>query len=176
MTRIVSVPPPRQPGRYAVALVCLGNICRSPTADVVLTRYLEDASIDGVSVESCGTGDWHRGEPMDHRSAEILREAGYDPDRHRARHFDATWFDHDLILVMDRSNRRDVLAELPADRRDRVRMFRSYDPEALDADIASGVGPDVPDPWYGGTAGFRDVLTMVERTARVIAAEVAVRS
>lgn len=153
---------------YRIALVCLGNICRSPTAEVVLRRFLDDAEVDGITVESCGTGVWHRGEPMDRRSAEVLRAAGYDPDRHRARHFDATWYDHDLILVMDAANRSDVLAELPADRHDRVRMFRSYDPEAPDA--------DVPDPWYGGTAGFLDVLAIVERTARAITDEVAARS
>lgn len=154
---------------YRIALVCLGNICRSPTADVVLTRMIAETGPDDVLVESCGTGDWHRGEPMDERSAAVLRTAGYAPDGHRARHFDRTWFDHDLILVMDAANRREVLAQLPADRHDRVRMFRSYDPEAAGADPRTGVGPDVPDPWYGGAQGFREVLTMVERTCRSLA-------
>lgn len=143
---------------YRIALVCLGNICRSPTADVVLNRMITDAGLAGeVEVSSSGTGDWHLGEPMDRRSAEVLREAGYDPDRHRARHFDSSWYDHDLILVMDSANRRDVLAELPGDRHDRVRMFRDYDPEAP--------GADLPDPWYGGRQGFLEVLEIVERTA-----------
>jgi protein-tyrosine phosphatase len=156
---------------YRIALVCLGNVCRSPTAEVVLRRALDEAGVPGVDVESCGTGDWHRGEPMDPRSAAVLRAAGYDPDRHRARHFDERWFDHDLILVMDRANRRAVLATLPADRHDRVRLFRSYDPLAPDADRPRGEGPDVPDPWYGGAAGFDEVLAIVERTAAALVEE-----
>lgn len=154
---------------YRIALVCLGNICRSPTADVVLNAMLADAGLDGEYVaESCGTGDWHLGEPMDRRSALALEAAGYDPSRHRARQFDSSWHDHDLILVMDDANLRDVLATLPADRHDRVRMFRSYDPEG---------GPDaeVPDPWYGGAQGFLDVVALTERTCRAIVEDLRVR-
>jgi protein-tyrosine phosphatase len=150
---------------YRVALVCLGNICRSPIADVVVNAELRAAGLaDRIEVTSCGTGTWHVGEPMDERAAGVLRGAGYDPSRHRARHFGADWHDHDLILVMDRANLADVLAELPADRHDRVRMFRSYDPE-VDAGHTDDV-PDVPDPFYGGPEGFDDVLAIVERTAR----------
>lgn len=155
---------------YRIALVCLGNICRSPTADVVLNRMLADAGLgDRFVAESCGTGDWHVGEAMDRRSALALEAAGYDPSAHRARHFDPDWHDHDLILVMDADNLRDVLADLPSERHDRVRMFRSFDPEAPAADLAGGTGPDVPDPWYGGPQGFLDVLALVERTSAVIA-------
>ena len=161
---------------HRIALVCLGNICRSPTADVVLNAMLAEAGLeDRYVAESCGTGDWHLGEPMDRRSALALEAAGYDPSAHRARHFDESWHDHDLILVMDGANLRDVLATLPADRHDRVRMFRSYDPEAPGADPATGVGPDVPDPWYGGAQGFLDVLAMVERTCRAIVADLSER-
>lgn len=144
-----------------IALVCLGNICRSPTADVVLNARLADAGLDGVIVaESCGTGDWHVGEPMDRRTAKVLSDAGYDASRHRARTFGPEWFDHDLILTMDASNHADVLAQLPGDRHSRVRLFRTWDPER---DPQAPV-PDVPDPWYGGTQGFLDVLAIVERT------------
>lgn len=151
-----------------VALVCLGNICRSPTADVVLNRLLDDAGVTGVEVTSSGTGDWHVGEPMDRRSAEVLREAGYDPDTHRARQFGPDWFDHDLILVMDAANLADVRELLPADRHDRVKMFRAFDPGAAGADPETGAGPDLPDPWYGGRDGFLEVLATVERTAAAL--------
>jgi protein-tyrosine phosphatase len=153
---------------YRIALVCLGNICRSPIADVVLNTEVEKAGlVDQVEVTSCGTGTWHVGEPMDDRAAAVLSTSGYDPTRHRARHFGADWHDHDLILVMDRSNLADVLAELPADRHDRVRMFRSYDPD-VDRSDPDRI-PDVPDPFYGGPEGFDEVLAIVERTAhRVI--------
>ena len=150
-----------------IALVCLGNICRSPTAEVVLNARLVDAGLDGLIVaESCGTGDWHVGEPMDRRTARVLDDAGYDASRHRARTFGPDWLDHDLILTMDAANHADVLAQVPAERHDRVRLFRTWDPE-----VAPGAPvPDVPDPWYGGPAGFLDVLAIVERTCDAIVA------
>ena len=157
---------------YRIALVCLGNICRSPMADVVLNARLGEAGLSGtIEATSCGTGTWHIGEPMDPRAAAVLTEAGYDAGRHRARHFGADWHDHDLILTMDQSNRAEVLAQLPADRHDRVRMFRSYDPGVGAADPDDV--PDVPDPFYGGPAGFDEVLAIVERTARNLVGELA---
>jgi protein-tyrosine phosphatase len=155
---------------YRIALVCLGNICRSPIADVVLNAVLHEAGAsDTVEVTSCGTGTWHLGEPMDARAAAVLTAAGYDASRHRARHFGPDWHDHDLILVMDHANLADVLAELPPDRHDRVRLFRSFDPE-VQADDPAEV-PDVPDPFYGGPEGFDDVLAMIERTAHALVKE-----
>jgi protein-tyrosine-phosphatase len=109
--------PPRR-----IALVCLGNICRSPTAEVVMNSLLAQAGLDAAA-ESCGTAGWHVGEPMDPRSAAVLASAGYDPSRHRARQFGPDWFDCDLILVMDRQNLADVREVLPAQRHDRVRLF-----------------------------------------------------
>lgn len=146
---------------FRVEVTCLGNICRSPMAHVVLERRLEDAGLaEDVVVTSSGTGGWHEGEPMDRRAAAILREAGYDPSRHRARTFTTdTYAETDLMLAMDHSNLADMVDRSPtAEDADRVRMFRSFDPEAHEGD------DEVPDPWYGGTDGFRDVLAMVERT------------
>jgi protein-tyrosine phosphatase len=166
LTSPATLPPPRRPGHYAVALVCLGNICRSPTAHVVLEQRLADAGLDDrVEVHSAGTGDWHLGEPMDPRAAAALREAGYDPSRHRARQYDASWeATHDLVLAMDHQNLTD-LADPGSGPGDRVRLFRDFDPV--------GTGGEVPDPWYGGPDGFALVLTMVERTADVLVAELA---
>jgi protein-tyrosine phosphatase len=154
-----ALPPARTPGSYAVALVCLGNICRSPMADVVLQERLVRAGLDDrVSVASCGTGDWHVGHPMDPRAAATLEAAGYDPTRHRAQTLDASWFERfDLVLAMDGSNLADVRAlrgSTPDP--DRAMLFRSLDP--VDP------GSEVPDPYYGGDAGFEEVLAMVERT------------
>jgi len=147
---------------YRIALVCLGNICRSPIADVVVNAALLEAGLaERVEATSCGTGTWHVGEPMDARAAAVLEASGYDASRHSARHFDADWHDHDLILVMDKANLADVLAQLPAERHDRVQLFRSYDPEVRPGDDV----PDLPDPFYGGPEGFDDVLAVVERTA-----------
>jgi protein-tyrosine phosphatase len=151
-----SLPPARTPGQYAVALVCLGNICRSPMADVVLQDRLARAGLgDRVSVASCGTGDWHVGNRMDSRAATTLTAAGYDATRHRAQQLDPAWFDRfDLLLAMDRSNLEDVLASTTAP--ERAMLFRSFDP--------ADPGGEVPDPYYGGDNGFQEVLAMVERT------------
>jgi protein-tyrosine phosphatase len=158
----VSYPPlpaPRIPGRYRIALVCLGNICRSPMADVVLASMVDDAGLAGrVEVTSSGTGGWHVGDPMDRRAAATLTAEGYDATRHRAQQFASAWLeDRDLVLAMDVSN----LADLGG-ASERVRLFRDFDP--------IGSGGEVPDPYYGGDAGFEEVLTMVERTCATLVA------
>jgi protein-tyrosine phosphatase len=162
VTSVAELPPPRTEGKYAVALVCLGNICRSPMADVVLSEQVEKAGLAGaVTVASCGTGDWHTGQPMDRRAAATLAAAGFDPTRHRARLFDPTWLDrHDLVLAMDEQNLADVTAVAASAHEGRVRLFRDFDP--------IGQGGEVPDPYYGGPAGFEEVLGMVERTSAAL--------
>jgi protein-tyrosine phosphatase len=156
------LPLARTPGSYSIGLVCLGNICRSPMAHVVLEARLAAAGLDDrVEVHSSGTGDWHVGKPMDSRAAATLTSAGYDPTRHRAQTFPASWYaDLDLLLAMDAAN----LADLGG-AGDRVRMFRDVDP--------AEPGGEVPDPYYGGPAGFEEVLSMVERTADALVAALA---
>ncbi|MBP2703437.1 low molecular weight phosphotyrosine protein phosphatase [Microbispora sp. RL4-1S] len=143
-----------------VCLVCLGNICRSPMAEVVLRRTLAERGLD-VEVDSAGTGGWHAGEPMDERALAILADYGYDGSSHRARRFDSAWFaERDLVLAMDRDNLRALRAIAPpgAD----VRLFRSFDPAAPE-------DAEVPDPYYGGRQGFLDVLRMVEAASDGVA-------
>ena len=144
---------------YRVAVVCLGNICRSPMADVVVNDRLEAAGLDDrVEVVSAGTGGWHVGGPMDRRAAALLTTHGYDATRHRAQQIEADWFDDvDLVLAMDADNFADLVAMGPADR---VRMFRDFDPR-----VGAAGDRDVPDPYFGGDDGFEEVLAMVERTA-----------
>lgn len=159
------LPAPRTPGRYRVALVCLGNICRSPMAHVVLDARVAEAGLDDrVTVLSAGTGDWHVGGPMDRRAAALLTAEGYDASRHRAQQVLPSWLDEcDLLLAMDAENLRDLRALGEAEP-ERLRLFRDLDPE----------GPgDVPDPYYGGDAGFAGVLAMVERTSAAIVEELA---
>ena len=156
------LPAPRDPGRYRIELVCLGNICRSPMAHVVLEERLAEAGLGGVvEVTSSGTGDWHVGNRMDRRAAATLSAAGYDPTRHRARQYDAgSAGDVDLVLAMDSDNLNDLGGVSP-----RVMLFRTFDP----VDPADELDRDVPDPYYGGDAGFEEVLTMVERTSASLA-------
>ncbi|WP_110240250.1 low molecular weight protein-tyrosine-phosphatase [Nocardioides gilvus] len=154
-----SLPAPRHEGRYRVAMVCLGNICRSPVADVVFSERVAAAGLaDRVEVVSAGTADYHVGKPMDPRAAQSLTTAGYDPSRHRAQQFQAVWHDEaDLILVMDNSNLADVRGLGDGGEPERVRLFRDFDPDFP--------GGEVPDPYYGGEEGFGEVLSMVERTS-----------
>ena len=165
-----SLPPPREPGAYRLALVCLGNICRSPMAHVVLEARLAETGLDDrVHVRSAGTGGWHVDEPMDRRAAATLGTAGYDPSRHRGRQFGADWFaSSDLVLAMDTSNLQDLqdLAGTDADA-SRLRRFRDLDPAATDVDR------DVPDPYYGADDGFATVLAMVERTSDALVSALA---
>lgn len=146
---------------YRVALVCLGNICRSPMAHVILNDHLASAELaSDIEVSSAGTGGWHAGEPMDPRAAAALTSAGYDPSGHAARQFTTDWYaDHDLILAMDQSNFVDITDLSPTvAEQSKVQMFRDFDPQATRADN------EVPDPWYGGGDGFADVRAMIERT------------
>ncbi|MCF6375995.1 low molecular weight phosphotyrosine protein phosphatase [Nocardioides KLBMP 9356] len=123
----------------------------------MLEQRIADAGLDDVvEVASSGTGGWHVGNPMDPRAAQTLRAAGYDPTRHRARQWDTTWPEaYDVVLVMDEQNLADV-----GGRTDRVGLLRDFDP--VDR------GSEVPDPYYGGTDGFEEVLAMVERTSEAI--------
>ncbi len=159
------LPPGRTPGRYALALVCLGNICRSPMADVVLAERVAAAGLaDRVTVASCGTGDWHVGRPMDPRAAATLTGAGRDATRHRAQQLDPSWAERfDVLLAMDESNLASIRSGTPGSlEAGRALLFRSFDP--------FGTGGEVPDPYYGGDSGFEEVLAMVERTTDVILA------
>jgi protein-tyrosine phosphatase len=153
---------------YRIVFVCMGNICRSPTAEVVFAKLLDDAGLaDKVTIASAGTGNWHVGDGMDKRARKTLAEAGYDGSRHRAQQFVADWFEHyDLIVAMDRQNRW-FLEELApdADGKAKIRMLMSYDPTAR----ARGE-LDVPDPYYEDN--FADVLALVERGCQGLLAEV----
>ena len=162
------LPPKRRADRapYRIAVVCLGNICRSPMGHVVLAEKVAQAGLDDrVEIASAGTAGWHVGKPMDRRAAATLAAAGYDGSEHEASQFEARWYDdHDLVLAMDHSNHADLL-DLAADvEPGRLRMFRDFDPRATDDDR------EVPDPYYGGDDGFTDVLRTVERTADAIVA------
>ena len=148
------------PAPFRVCFVCSGNICRSPTAEVVLRSYLADAGLDGrVEVESSGTGNWHVGDPADRRTVQTMAEAGYDGSAHRARQFDASWFARlDLVLALDASHLADLRALAPdSSASDKIRLLRSFDPEAVRAGTL-----DVDDPFYGGVEDFERVLVEVE--------------
>lgn len=141
-------------------MICSGNICRSPTAEVVLRAGLAEAGLaDAVEVISGGLGDWHVGDPMDQRAARLLAEHDYDPSGHRAQQVQPDWFDDcDVLFAMDAGHERDLRELANRHGRDPARVVRFRDADPI------GRGGEVPDPYYGGTDGFQEVLSMVERT------------
>jgi protein-tyrosine phosphatase len=139
-----------------ILFVCLGNICRSPTAEGVMRRLVREHGLeDEIEIDSAGTGGWHVGAPPDARATEAAGRRGTDLAG-AARRFDpGRDFDRfDLIVAMDAENRRELLGLAPDDdARSKIRMFRSGD-------------RDVPDPYYGGPDGFDEVLDLVEEAAQ----------
>ncbi len=147
--------------------VCMGNICRSPTAEGVMRSLLREQGLeDEVEIDSAGTGGWHAGDPPDARATEAARRRGIALEG-AARQVRASDFEHyDLLLAADRENLRDLRAVAPDEAaRAKVRLLREYDPDSR-GDL------DVPDPYYGGPDGFEDVLDLVEAACRGLLAEV----
>jgi protein-tyrosine phosphatase len=149
-----------------ICFVCSGNICRSPTAEVVMRRLVAQAGLSGrIDMCSAGIGDWHAGAAADARSADALRERGYDASGHRARQVTRQdLVDHDLVVAMDRGHARELARMLPVGSDCEIRLLLSYD--------ADSAVLDVPDPYYGGPSGFADVLAMIERACQCLLAEV----
>jgi protein-tyrosine phosphatase len=144
-----------------ILFVCMGNICRSPTAEGVMRRLLEDAGLgDRVEVESAGTGGWHAGEPPDERATLAARRRGITLSGAAQQVRPADFRRFDLLIALDRANLRELLALAPDEEAaEKVRLLREFDP-AADGDL------DVPDPYYGGDRGFETVLDMVEAACR----------
>lgn len=148
-----------------VLFVCLGNICRSPSAEGVFRQQLLNAGLDGrVHVDSAGTGPWHVGKPADSRASAAALQRGYDLSALRGRQVSQADFEQfDLILAMDHSNFADLKALQPANSRAELDLYlRRYQ---LDAD-------EVPDPYYGGADGFEQVLDMLEQAGAQLLNEV----
>jgi len=152
-----------------VLFVCMGNICRSPTAEGVMAALLREEGLDGsVTLDSAGTGGWHAGHPPDERATAAAHARGIELSG-AARQVRASDFaDFDLLVAMDRDNERDLLAAAPDDAaRAKVRLLRTYDPES-----AAAGELDVPDPYYGGPDGFERVLDVVQAGCRGLLADV----
>lgn len=148
-----------------VLTVCLGNICRSPTAQAAIRDAAAERGLD-LEVDSAGTGDWHIGELPDERMRAAASEAGLTLDS-RGRQVGADDLaDFDLVLAMDSDNLRVVESLERADSTARVELFRTWDPDAGD-DL------DVPDPYYGGRRGFEEVVEICRRTARSLVEDLA---
>ncbi|ERI51550.1 phosphotyrosine protein phosphatase [Pseudomonas sp. EGD-AK9] len=148
-----------------VLFVCLGNICRSPTAEGVLRHKLRAAGLeDRVQVDSAGTGDWHVGKAPDSRTRIAAQRRGYDLSALRARQVEAADFQRfDLILAMDQSNLRNLQALRPAGAQADLDLYLRRYELALD---------EVPDPYYGGEDGFERVLDLIEQASEALLTEI----
>ena len=150
-----------------VLFVCTGNICRSPTAHGVLRRLAREAGLeDHVFVDSAGTHDYHAGESPDRRAQKHAARRGYDLSELKARRIRAADFrNFDLILAMDRGHMELLERDCPPGEHHKLRLFTEY----VDGAVA---GDQVPDPYYGGSAGFERVLDLVESGARGLLGEI----
>lgn len=151
----------------SILFVCMGNICRSPTAEGVVQKLIDEQGLsDRVRLDSAGTHAYHVGEPPDHRAAAAALERGIEIAHLRARKVaPEDFYNFDLLLAMDVDNLQ-VLQELqPADSAAQVRLMLDYS--------KSNPNGTVPDPYYGGAAGFERVLDLLEESATGLLAEIA---
>lgn len=141
--------------RPRLLFVCMGNICRSPTVEVVARAEFARAGLD-IVVDSAGTEDYHIGKQADARSIRMAERHGYPLAAHRARQVSAEDFEHwDHLLVMDQVNLRALLARTPAVARERVQLFLPF------AGISNV--QELPDPYYGQEEDFTLALTLAQR-------------
>ena len=158
--------PAAQPSRTSVLFVCMGNICRSPTAEAVFREHAERAGLGHrLLIDSAGTGDWHVGEPPDHRAIVHARRRGYDLASLRARQVRRDDFSRFAwILAMDMGNLRDLVALRPRDYPGHLGLLLDFVPDV--------VAREVPDPYFGGPEGFEAVLDLMERASVALLARI----
>ena len=153
--------------KIGILFVCMGNICRSPTAEAVFRKMAEEAGlVEKIFIDSAGTHDYHIGSPPDERSMRAARGRGYDMSGLRARQVEAKdflVFDH--VLAMDRNNLAILKRIAEPGLQRRARLFMEFSRDFTDL--------EVPDPYYGGAQGFETVLDRVESASRGLLAQIA---
>jgi len=149
-----------------VLFVCMGNICRSPTAEGVFRKlHGELTPALDIEIDSAGTHAYHIGDPPDSRSQAAALKRGVDISGHRGRQAEPQDFhDFDYVIAMDSENLRRLTALRPKDAKAELKLLLEYSPEA-------GI-TDVPDPYYGGAGGFERVLDLVEQGGRALLEEI----
>ncbi|MBW7470140.1 low molecular weight protein-tyrosine-phosphatase [Marinobacter sp. M216] len=151
--------------RVRVLFVCLGNICRSPSAEGVFRALVEESGLeDRIEIDSCGTGHWHIGKAPDARATQAARKRGIDISTLRARQFVADDLEvFDYVLVMDQQNLSDVTDVWHRIGGTRPALFLSY---------GQSSHQEVPDPYYGGAEGFEFVLDLIHEAGEGLLAEI----
>ena len=149
----------KQDATVSVLFVCMGNICRSPTAEGVFRHVVEEAGLEKkFFIDSAGTHAYHVGESADRRARAAAERRGISLDGLAARRVDSKDFEQfDYVLAMDRLNQVTLVDRADADHHEKIRLF---------LDFGSSKEDEVPDPYYGGSAGFERVLDLVEEASR----------
>lgn len=152
--------------KIKVLFVCMGNICRSPTAEAVFRHYVENAGLsEQVMIDSAGTHDYHIGDKPDSRAQHAAQQRGYDMSKQRGRQVGEDDFRHfDYVLAMDKTNLANLRRITPPDSGTHAKLLLEY--------ARNHVERDVPDPYYGGGDGFERVLDMVEDAAEGLLQEI----
>jgi len=152
--------------KISVLFICMGNICRSPTAEAVFRHYVESAGLDEhILIDSAGTHDYHIGDPPDLRTQRAAQQRGYDMSMLRGRQAaEGDFRRFDYVLAMDRANLAILQRIKPQDSATRAQLFLDYARHHADR--------EVPDPYYGGADGFERVLDMVEDAAQGLLEEI----
>ena len=142
-----------------ILFVCMGNICRSPTAEGVFRHFVQEAGLaERIRIDSAGTHAYHTDEPADRRASAAAERRGYSLADIRARRVQTKDFESfDYIIAMDRLNQVTLVDKADTEHHDKIRLFLEF---------ASVPEDDVPDPYYGGAAGFERVLDLVETASR----------
>jgi protein-tyrosine phosphatase len=159
VARAVGIKEAETPSGRRILFVCMGNICRSPTAEGVFRKLLEEQAPDlEVHIDSAGTHGYHVGAAPDPRACRAAERRGIDLKRLRARKVTEQDFERfELVLAMDEQNKDFLLEMCPVEYRDRVKLLLEFAPHLERS--------DVPDPYYGGSTGFEHVLDLVEEGA-----------
>jgi protein-tyrosine phosphatase len=152
--------------KIQVLFVCMGNICRSPTAQGVFRDIVEKAGLGGkIGTDSAGTIDYHVGGKPDRRARETANRRGVDLSDLRARQVTVEDFSQfDYVLAMDHSNYEDLVALCPTGAKGRLHLFMDFAPHRKEQ--------EVPDPYYGGAAGFERVFDLVEEASKGLLAHI----
>lgn len=156
---------------YTIMTVCTGNICRSPMAEIVLRKFVDDAGLsDRVEVKSSGVSSEEHGNPIDRRAQRALTLRGYELPAHHFAHriSHAEIEETDLFLPMTASHKRALLRQIPASLASEVHMYRSFDPALPEVSEANESRIDLADPWYGGPEDFEIALDQIEQAAPYI--------
>jgi len=145
--------------KIGIVFICMGNICRSPTAEAVFHRYVEQAGLsEYIHIDSAGTHDYHVGDAPDARTLRAAKERGYDMSKLRGRQVEAADFSRfDYVLAMDEANLSILERLRPRDAQGHLGLFLEFAEQHDER--------EVPDPYYGGAEGFERVLDMVEDAA-----------